>query len=209
MIKSTIREDGECFIVEIPLGSVIEERSLAIIHFVVMCVGLLIVTPDVQLMRFQTGFDLAFTIAQSVIFVCWIGVGLFACSRFLYAPYPVVLTFSPNAISYDSGKAGLSYLCRIYEEQVGPLYRRAFERRKIWRLYRAAIHNHQISVTLTADRMQINDIDRTLDLGFGIPEPLQKMVRNAILAWVKAEPNDAPKSAVGCFEMERFSPPTG
>jgi hypothetical protein len=57
--------------------------------------------------------------------------------------------------------------------------------------------------------MQINDIDRTLDLGFGIPEPLQKMVRNAILAWVKAEPNDAPKSAVGCFEMERFSPPTG
>ena len=205
----TIRKEDECRIVEISLGSVSEERSLSIVQFLVMCVGMIIVVPDLQMMQFQTGLELAFSIAQLVFCLCWIAIGLFASSRCLLAPYPITLSFGPNEISYDSGRAGLSYLCRTFEDQMGPIYWRAFERRKFWKISRNAVRKSQESVIVIDGRVQILGTEQTFDLGLGIPVSLQPMVQNAVRAWIKAEPRDAPKSAIGCFEMERLPSPTG
>jgi hypothetical protein len=174
-----------------------------------MCVGLFIVVPNFQLMRFQTGLELVFSIVQLMFCLCWIAIGLFASSRCVLAPYPISLSFGPNEILYDSGKAGLSYLCRTFEDQMGLIYWRAFERRKFWKISRNAVRKSPESVTLNEGRVRIQGTEQTFDLGLGIPVPLQSAVQNAIRTWIKAEPNDAPKSAVGCFEMERYPSPTG
>lgn len=199
-----IRKEGECRIVEISLGSVSDERSLSLVQFVVMCLGMILVLPDFQLIRFQSGIELVFSIVQIVFCLCWIAIGLFASSRFLVAPYPILLSFGPNEFSYDSGKAGLSYLRQTFEDQMGPVYWRAFERRKFWKISRSSVCKSQESVTVIDSRIRIQGTEETFDLGMGIPVPLQPTVQNAIRAWIKAEPNDAPKLAAGCFEMERL-----
>lgn len=201
---TTIRKEGDCHIVKISLGSVSEERSLSFVQFVVMCVGLIIVVPDFQLMRFQTGLELVFSITLFVFCLCWIAIGMFASSRCLVAPCPILLSFGPNEILYDSGRAALSYLCRAFEDQLGPIYWRAFERRMFSKINRNEVRKNQESVTVIDGRIRIQGIVQTFDLGLGIPLPLQSTVQNAIRAWIKAQPNDAPKSAVGCFEMERL-----
>ncbi len=200
-VEPETRVDGHTVVIEIPIGLPSEDRDFGLIQFGVMIVALVFLLPDFRMFRF--GLDAALVI-RSGFAIMWTAIGVFVSSRaFLFPPKPVLITFGPDFLIYDSGRAGLHYLGNNFENNLSRFYRTALQRRKTWELARSETQDAQCKVVTNGLRTIVRCGDRTYDLGIGIPESLQYAVRDAIRAWMSAAPSDAPAIASHAFSNGR------
>ena len=207
--KPTIRRDGDRIDAELCLGTTQGERTLSLVQFLVMCAGLPIAIPDFQMMRFDDGFEIVGSIAGFAFCIVWVAVGLFASTRFLYAPYPILISFTPNELAYDSGRPGLNYLCETYGEYPSPIIAGVFQRRRKWSVRRTDISATKNPARITDTGIVVSGRDQNNEFTIRLPASTRDTFLAAIESWIMAEPRNAPESAVGRLLPSEITPPTG
>jgi hypothetical protein len=189
------------FVIEIPLGSRSQDRHLGLMQAGVMVVGLFIILPDVRMFRF--GLDAGLVIRSA--FAClWTSIGLFVSIRaFLFPPLPVSIEFCPNVVRFDSGRAGLRYLGDNDGSNLSRLYRTAFQRRRAWVMERSDLTRASCEVVIKDFRVLVRCEGQSYDLGIGIPDSKRYPVRDALLAWINADPSGAVEHAKRAFSKDQ------
>ncbi|TWU46183.1 hypothetical protein Poly51_49070 [Rubripirellula tenax] len=200
MIDVSIASADSETTIEVALGSASEERALAVVQFAVMCVGLILVLPDIHLARFpHDWFGSAELAARFAFAGLWIAIGIFASSRVIFPPVPISLHFTPHQIGYDSGRPGLLYLCNTYGERLHPVWSRALQKRIRWDLHRRDLDVSNVLLTASHGMLHLQSRSGLLGFGLCIPDQVHDSLCEAIQAWAKAEPSNAPEHASRAF----------
>ncbi|GAA5504567.1 hypothetical protein [Novipirellula caenicola] len=200
MIDVSIASDDSVTSIEVALGSAAEEREIAVVQFAVMCVGLVMVLPDIHLARFpHDGFASAELVFRFAFAGLWIAIGIFASSRIFFPPIPISLHFTPHQIRYDSGRPGLQYLCNTYGERLHPVWSRLIQKRIRWQLHRDDLDASGFHFTQSDGVLHLQTRSGPLGFGSCMPKQIHVSLYEAIQAWVKAEPVNAPKQVSRAF----------